>query len=92
VESEKMVSCSYEWPEEIRTKLKIAALFTNMTMSELSALAVDMMYQFVGSLKEAGIKSISGEYLTRVMPSMIRVSTEISRQKDSKDSMIGPIL
>ena len=49
-----------------------------MTMSDLSALAVDMIYQFVESLREARIRSISGEYLTHVMPSIIRVSTEIS--------------
>jgi hypothetical protein len=82
VESEKLVSCSYEWPENVRTKLRIAALFSNMTMSDLSALAVDVIYHFVESLREAGIRQISSEYLKHIMPTIIEVSTEISNKKE----------
>ena len=74
MKSEKLVSCNYVWPITTRNKLKAAALFTGMTMNDLSAFAVEVLFECVDSLMKIGVKSTYAEDFIQLLKTAFKES------------------
>jgi hypothetical protein len=73
---EKMVSCNYMWPESTRSKLKSISLWTHISMTNASSLAVDLLYNVLEVNRREGMSTISVDQLIDLLKEKISTHPE----------------
>lgn len=73
---ETTVACQYEWSEQTRTELRSISLWTGMSMTKASELAIHVMFDAVEQLRKGGIGSLSVDDVSAAMHRILKEHPE----------------